>query len=528
MSISFLKQPADLSFSRNPVVYQLKSDALYKQAGKPFTGKLFIDFYAPDFFTFSLAYGDQKLQVTVAPNPDDSGYQLPARGNTPTAEAWMNQIADGLNGNFNLNRDFLATVDGNGTDYWVVITARRPGAVYTITATGPTDGYFAFNQLQAAEERIPNPNFRIYYELWTYTPESPVPAMQCGIYLDVDDNGVASIDLGDQLSGMLQAGGFDQPDYTNALVNQKSVCRYYLRYAEVYGSVQVIRQLKSTATRVALLGGFSKELQAGLSLPSAFQAGSLLKFFTAAPAYMSVVPEQAQYLTLVLLNSASYDLHLRFVIYFTDGSSQIVGRHEVGYQEKYNKITFPVGLMQNGLHTYQPDKIISRYEVLAADQSGVITETRNYQVNYDYLPYLRQFVYLGSLGAYETLTTYGKGSTQYELTMQSAERVSPAGFKLIAGEQVNYASSLVHSESVASGYQGKAVIRQFRDLALSLDQLLWRKGRIYPVALSTNSIKEFKDGAGLYAVSFEFGYRFSDELYTVDSQDDQYQPFLIQ
>jgi hypothetical protein len=529
MSISLPQQPPDVAFSRNLVVYQFQTNALYKQAGKAFKGKLFIDFYAPDFFTFSIAYADKFLQFTVAPNPDDSGYQLPSRGGTPSAEAWMNQVADALNDNYTLNQDYLATVDGNGTDYWVVITARLPGALYTITGTGPTDGYFAFTILDAAEERIPNSNFKIYYELWAWTPASPTPARQCKIYLEPDDSGIVTIDLSDQLSDVLQADGYDQPVYDSAIINQKSVCRYYLRFAEVYGDVQVIRQMKRTATRVALLGGFSKELQSGLSLPGAFQTGGLLKFFTAGSAYQSVVPEQALFLTLVLLNGAAVNLYLRFVIYFTDGSSQTVDRQALGgMYGQYSKITFPAGMLQNNLHLVQPGKIISRYEAFVADQSGIISETHTYRVNYDYSPYLRQFVYLGSLGSYETLITYGKGSTQYELTQKSAERVSPGGFKLSAGEQVNYATSLTHSETVASGYQGKTTIRQFRDLALSLDQLLWRKGRFYAVALSTKSIKEFKDGAGLYAISFEFGYRFSDQLYTVDDRDDQYQPFLIQ
>jgi hypothetical protein len=529
MSISLTQQPADVAFSRNPVVYQLQTNALYKQAGKAFKGKLFIDFYAPDFFTFSLAYAGKVLQFTISPNPDDSGYQLPARGGTPNAEAWMNQIADALNDNYTLNQDYLASVDGNGTDYWVVITARVPGALYTITGTGPTDGYFAFSTIEAAEERIPNPGFKIYYELWAWTPASPAPALQCEIYLEPDESGIVNIDLSDQLSDVLQADGYDQPVYGGAILNQKSICRYYLRYAEVYGSVQVIRQLRRTATRVALLGGFSKELQAGLSLPGAFQTGGLLKFFTAAPTYQSVTPEQATFLTLVLLNGSLSYIYLRFVIYFTDGSSQTVDRQALGGQGQYTKITFPAGMLQNNLHMVQPGKVIARYVVTACNDLGNdVSESRTYQVNYDYSPYLRQFVYLGSLGSYETLITYGKGSTQYELTQQSAERVSPAGFKLSAGEQVNYATSLTHSETVASGYQGKATIRQFRDLALSLDQLLWRKGRFYPVALSTKNIKEFKDGSGLQAISFEFGYRFSDQLYTVDDRDDQYQPFLIQ
>lgn len=529
MSITHPQQPADVAFSRNPVIYQLKTDALYKQLGKPFIGKLFIDFYAPDFFTFTLAYADQKLQFTIAPNPDDSGYQLPARGATPNAEAWMNQIATGINGCFTLNRDFIASVDGNGTDYWVVLTARKPGALYSITGTGPTDGYFGFTQLQAAEERLPNLNFKIYYELWAWTAEDNAPKKQCNIYLEPDDDGLVSIDLSDQLSDVLQARGYDQPNYNNALVNTKSVCRYYLRYAEVYGVKQVIRQLNQTGTRVALLGGFSKELQAGLSLPSAMQAGSIVKFFTAAPAYLTIAPEQAIFLTLVLLNGAVGGVFINFFITYTDGSTQNADRHGLGYQNQYTKITFPVGVLQNNLHQLQPSKTIAQYTVVAYNESAVrLSEIRTYRVNYDYSPYMRQFVYLGSLGSYETLTTYGKGSTQYELTQLSAEKVTPGGFILSAGEQVNYATSLIHSESVATGYQPKTIIRQFRDLALSIDQLLWRKGRFYAVAMATKSIKEFKDGAGLYALSFEFAYRFSDELYTVDAQDDQYQPFLIQ
>jgi hypothetical protein len=71
MSVQITKQPSLLSFSRNPVIFELKSNALYQQRGQPFIGGIY--FSGEEGTTLTLEYGDIKLTFITAYIPDDSG-----------------------------------------------------------------------------------------------------------------------------------------------------------------------------------------------------------------------------------------------------------------------------------------------------------------------------------------------------------------------------------------------------------------------------------------------------------------------
>ena len=521
MSITLTQQPPLITFSRNPVVFQFKTDAQLQSEGTYFSGHIVSSAGINAEYDFVLNYAGIDLTFGVRVSPDDSGSQVRARWAGATDLQYAQSLAADLNENFYLNRDYVLT----GLMYYgapaVKVVARKKGGEYNATIAANNIISLTYNF--GGTPDVVNPNFKIYYELWLQRGSQAPQKVSDGTYLEPNDAGVATVDISGQLTDAMLADGYDRPDFNNAiaLVNNKSVIQYYIRYAEVYGVNQVIRKTKSTDVYYSMLGGISNEMLATFSFPGNLIAGGLLRFLKQEPAEKALLPEQPEYLTTVLFDAGLLGVQLKFTIYYDDDTTTTVFKHGVGDQPRFAKLTFPVGFVQNNLNLVSIEKAVVKYTVqMVWGDNNVISETKTYWINYAYQPYVRTFIYLSSWGTYDTLISYGKASMQYELTLNTAEIGSDKGFVLANGEQINYGTSLNNTESVTSGYLEKSEIRLFKDMALSLDLLLYRKKRIYAVGFSSKTVKEFKDGESLHAINFEIGFRYQEELFTVDEQDD--------
>jgi hypothetical protein len=521
VSVTILQQPAAIAFSRNPMLFRLQTDALKAQAGVKHIGWL-----GPFAFigglAFTLKYNGLTLSFTSAAVPDNSGYQLHSYpGVTPAADL-INQLAADLRKNFYLNRDFDIQ-PASAPYYSVQLTARKTGAAFNIAFTNTENTQYQLQQA-GADEAL-QPNFKLYTELWVQNADHSDFVKVSDAFLEVDEKGEADIDLSGSLTTALLADGYDRPDvrFPAANADLKSCRKYYLTYAEAYGEKQVIRQINNTDVKTALLGGISKEKLEEFDFPGYFTSNGPLRFLKQEPVTVAIRPEQQEYLTLVTFNQGFASLQMRFLVYFTDGSTQTVLGDTFGAVEQYQKFTWPVGFEQNHFQLLSPvnTKIVQKYEATVFNDAGLsISETKTYFLDYKFQPYTRFFLYLSSFGSYDTKLTFGKNSNQYEVISASANRSLQGDFHLVDGEQLDYTVELNNTETYTTGYRKMPEIRSFRDLFLSLDKIVVRKGRAYPVVFASKTINEYKDGENLHALTFEMGFRFKEVLWTFDEKDD--------
>ncbi len=513
--------PGTITFSRNQVLFTLKSDAYYKSEGKPTVVNLVFDFYAPQEYTFTLTYGNIPLKFTIANKPEDDGYQIVSR-TVSTAEEYAHILANGLASNFYLNRDFEFGVgtDGNN-NYFVVITARKHGALYNLTIEGTTN--MSLRYVQQGTDDVLNKNFKLFYQLYVENQAQTEFSMVSEAYLPTQEDGIATINLSDSLTNALLADGNDRPNLKSSVagLDSRFLRRYYIRYAEAYGDDQVIKKIHETGKYYALLGGISKERLEDFAFPDSFQSGDKLVFLKQDPKEKYIRPEQPEFLTMVTFTRDFNTLTFKTKLYFTDDTNQLISSFTFFNTDQYKRLTFPVGFVQNNLHLVSSTKQVLKYEVYLVDENDtIVTETKTYWLDYDYKPYTKFFLYLSSFGTYDTHVTYGKGSTAYDLMKSSADISRVGNFQLMDGEQIDFLTALANTETVTTGYRSKREIRQFKDLFLSRDKFIVRKGRAYPVTLATKEIAEFKDGDNLFALSFEIGFGFKESLWTYDEKDD--------
>src|SRR5690606_16221056 len=110
----------------------------------------------------------------------------------------------------------------------------------------------------------------------------------------------------------------------------------------------------------------------------------------------------------------------------------------------------------------------------------------------------------------------------YDLDSVVAKMMSVSDFVLADGEEIEYDLTLRESEVVNTGFKPRREIRALRDFFLSPEKYAYKKGVLFPISLTSKSIDEFEDGQNLYALSFEIGCKYVEELFGGEDEDEAY------
>lgn len=523
MAVSIIKQPATIAFSRNPNWWGFQTDNLYSNTGT--VSAYFLHFDRPLLHneTFTLEYGDNRLSFEVNSGPDDSGLQVRSGFGLDMLQ-WCTQLADDLEGNFLLSRDFVIGVDLTGVDPRVSLTARVADPAYDLLLDRE-DSPMSLILLANGVKRAKHPNFSLWAELLVSNADNTAfEVVQTNIPLDVNDDGTCYPNMSKTLTESLigKNADYEQPDPALPVVqrNRKTCRRYYIRYAEQYGSKQTIKKVKETPVKWVMLGGTGKATHETFSIADTFHVGGFHLFLKQEAATKTVTKKQREWLSLVWLTGDIALLKLKVKTYFTEGDPVEHDAFTVADVAKYDKITFPAGHTQLNLPGLYLDKMVSHYEVwLTNSLNERVSEVRTYQMNYKYDPYAKWFHSLSSLGGYDTFYTTGEGSTEYQLVMERATLTKSHTFKFEDGEIKEFNPSLEHKEKVLSGFLTKRELKRYRDFFLSWNKFEVKNDRAYPIVLNSKSIKELKDSENLYYIEFETGHAFSEDAWTEEAED---------
>ncbi|WP_461042508.1 hypothetical protein, partial [Spirosoma harenae] len=127
--------------------------------------------------------------------------------------------------------------------------------------------------------------------------------------------------------------------------------------------------------------------------------------------------------------------------------------------------------------------------------------------------------YLTSLGAIDTITTYGKGSGELSIFSEQAERYLPSPYELSHGQFVEYNLALQQQVDVATGFWPQSVLKTWTDFYRSPQKYRLTQEGALPVGLVSKSLKEATDGDTLFAHKWTYVYLFKDDFYTGETDD---------
>ncbi|WP_353183596.1 hypothetical protein [Parapedobacter lycopersici] len=517
MAVTLEREPGAVVFSRNPVVFSFRTDARYANAGRPYIGELTFSAVRVDGDTMEVEYGDNKFDFVFKTGPDDSGLQLPAGIEGDDLETWLAAVLAALKKNYYINRDFTVVIGGGKLQF--TATGNDPQYDLNVEGTG-----VSISQLQSGVAPVLNPNLKILAELFVGKTDGLGFESYCTVALEPDDNGDAVWDVSDALTTALLADGHDRPSLSAPVfeTSSRTVRPFYLRFAEMYGTPQRVRQTSDTGTKQGVYGGFSKGLLAERSFPGWFMVGTKLKWMDQSNNYKIVQPEQPDYLYTVNFVANRSNVDVRVKVFFSDNTEATYTAYQFAAISRYRRIIVPSGMKQLGVHLQDDEKVPAGYDVWLESAGVSLSEVMRFSINYRYEPYTRFFVFENSFGSYEGKYVYGRKSKGYKIVQESAVITRVADFRLEDGESVDYDIHLTDSEKVNTGYGTRRQMRGFRDFFLSTEKYAFKNGRYYPITLVSRDINEFSDGNNLFALEFEVGSRYSDELFTADEETDEY------
>lgn len=455
-----------------------------------------------------IRWGNGDLRLRASSSPSTTGGEFPA-GDGSLAHVQL--LAAWFEKNYYIAEDFTVVQAAYQGAPSIFLYARKGGTAYAFAPTtfiggevirysSGSDGSRTLNNSVFVEVKVRADN------TWDY-----VTAYKGSLQLD--DSRSASIDLGEILESHLrqELPSYGMPEALKCIYSARD---YYVRYAHAGGEPFSIGQVETSEKYHVIAGGHSKT---GTEIKSV--AGSLKgstpsadKFLTIHDRTRYVRVDESLYLSWVNLREARTQISARANVTYEDGSSTTTNTNVINNVQPYEKIRFAVGYGQ--LNLMALPKRVREYSVYLADSAGQpISETIRCIVDYSHREYLRYLSHFNSFGGIEIIKTFGKASTEYRISKESAEKLLPDPFASRDAQFISWGGSLEEMVEVASGHIPHRHVGYFLDFFLSDQQFRIYNNSGYPIEVNSDEIRKGTDGDNFAALVFQFRYaRTTDSI----------------
>lgn len=496
-----------------------------------------------DGMRFVLRWGSQAVELVVRTNPTEPN-EMPAGD---VSDAHLTAIIEVLKNYFPLREDFtnfhLHADTGGGLFQFrgIRFEARRPGAAYSLVPFLQT-GLLGLLPVAGVDPTYRD-RYSVYAEIWAQQPggsTNPETFVRVADQtLDVDQDGFAQLDVGEVLHPLLDADwpNWNVPELSRSIQSGRA---YYIAYSEAWGNPIRPGRMKQTPVRWAYVGGadYRRRAAGGFSLTDRLVGTSAdkdraLRLGNDGARY--VAPDGVEFLTFLNTRLFRSTVQATVVLTYDDGSGQtITNLLSAVAWARGEKLTVPAGPAQLGLPANVPaGRYLKEYTVRLYSGGGpasgqAIGQAYRFVVDYARRPYARPFAYLNSFGCPAVLTAWGKGSSEWQRFGELAERSLPTDYSAQDGAYSEYDVSLQQTIDVVTGFRPEAELRGWFDFYRSPEKLrLTRQAAAIvalPIAITSKSIKEAKDGETLHAHAFSYTYRFRELYWPDDDPGDDTPP----
>lgn len=238
-------------------------------------------------------------------------------------------------------------------------------------------------------------------------------------------DGSTDFDMQEVLNAFLSAS---VPGFAEAqpLQVRESFKRFYLQHSEVYGNPPVPAPFTQVDTFYVLYGGLSDQEFAKKTFFKSY-LDTQKPFLSWQPRTKEVVQRQHEYLHYVVVNPLLTELNLFARIKYASGTELSVQLRNVTNVQPYEVYRFPAGYQQLGLQNFNPGQTVTSYTLYLKFGEEVVSEERTYKVIEEQGHY-KIFLYLNSLGGWDTLLAKGRGKSKIRTREEAIDRELPTEF----------------------------------------------------------------------------------------------------
>lgn len=510
MAISIVKKPKNTVWSKNPVVFKLSTDNRYIQEGQQFRAELDFDSGAVDGYTIQFSWNGNEPVFTFKDEPNDSGLELPAKKEGQTLNEWKELLANSLNSYFQLNDDFIITFN---VDKINIISRYKKASMnlQLIAASGGLNvSLFVWDY---GTDQILRENFALYANLLIQDLEGEFQSFSKSI-IEVDEQNQAIWDIQEYLTAALLQQGDPRPTFDSDTIFKEKISarKFYLSFGEMFGYPQQMKQLKSSDHFTALFGGVDLEHEDIYSLPEFLKDGVINKWINNVHS-KRILADQKDYACIVNLGEVISSAALWITLYYSD--NQIIHKtYLIGIWQNNEKLHIPIGLKPLSSLLGEDIGFPSSFSISIKSGNSLISNSINYTVEHKFLPYSRIFMFMNSLGCFESLFSYGKTESSY--TVEKNEKALEQNVeRTVIDSSLKEIDINIRDEiKINSGYLSKNEVSKFRDFVLSKSKYIFQDGIFKPIVIDSSSISEYQDGNHLHAISFTVKFSNEQVLYS--------------
>lgn len=230
---------------------------------------------------------------------------------------------------------------------------------------------------------------------------------------------------------------------------------------------------------------------------------------------MTVLPDQLVVLDFLYLNPSIITLTAKAKLFYTDGTNYTVVLGNWEDWEPYNLIRVNAGFKDNLLNTPFPEKTVSHYIVTISDALHLLPKA-SIIISLDYQYYRNPVIFLfaNSLGGIETAYLSGNDQFTFKPEIQSAERHSIAGKKIIS-----FNHSITRETETSTGYKSKVDIERLAEIFLTPFVYQYANGSLIPIIINQDSSLVIDNFSNLNAATIKYSRSFVNRSYTPDLYD---------
>jgi len=523
--LTLTKTPPLVALTGNPIRFTIHSDSTTLSNKYPTLLTICLYDVGQDGDTIHITYGDVDLTFTCVSSPDESGTQLPDTTWYLTLEAWVLLVIEYMNRNYFISRDWDLSASGSsilmvGKDsnvssptaeyHWMATTVFEPTAV-----------------VQSGQATQPKLFYKIGLRVLLVTVVPPVgdPNDPSTLayrlinedVLPVNLNGDAIFDIHTIFADHVYPE-FQWPEISDDLSIRriKSTAKYCVEYYEQYGNPIIPGIVTRSSVFNALYGGVSKsQLAVYNHNDSSFWAKLTYNnyFLTWQPLVKNITPYQVEKLYFFCQYEMSH-FGMRANFYYLDGSKNLsvpLTTIEAPPDKGVIEITITAW---NKYWTDSLMKNLDYYEVWVDYRSERISEIRTYKI--DRTPYenTRSFLFLNSLGGYDTLRAVGDQEDSLEYFRTDIDKTLPDQFEYMDHENATGHVKEIVTYKANTGWISREQLSWLREFYLSKQVFQIKGDKLMAVVVSSTKVLQRVDKESMYSLEFEYRRSYETEFYS--------------
>jgi hypothetical protein len=526
--ITIQKQPYEVMFSRNPVVWKfIGTDS----EGNPYVTYnvraelrgLFVPIVAND--TIEVQWTDaggvvQSVIFTAKDNPIiESQIPTNASGYNNYGDLYQG-IADKMN-NHPIAGTFLKfsqTFNITSQSLWAEAIDDDPDYQIEFIINMTNGGSFTITNSIAPTSNFPT-NYKMLLEVFFDAGSGYLKASEHEAY--ANNSGEFAFDISDILDAELESMFPEMPlpaFADNEPIDYDIVRPYFIRYREDYEDIES-PLWTSSSEKKCLYGGISKSMFAqGNFFDNLQEYFSLLTWY---PAGKNISTNQPEWIAFYNFKSGAVGLMLEVKWYDENGNEDIVFKFG-GLTETVaskNVMLVPVGY--NQIELDEPTavrytvRLISRGEY---EENGgnieYLSQPREFYIDRDYYKEKRYVMYLNGFNCPETLRCVGNFTTELSVDRQKRGHILSPEYTASSSEVSQYDQDFSNEFTYRSGYLSKAEVTALQELLIYGKAWEVSSDQVFGLDITTNKFPVTETRKFLNSIEFNCTTKLSEGSYS--------------